>query len=162
MRADCDLDREHDGFLTEYVATRWYRAPEVLLSRKNYGFAVDMFSVGCILAEMFNGHVFLRGMTHLDQLDVIFRMVGSPSPQEIDAINSASVRDYVRSRPVYAPQDLSVAVPSAPADALDLLAKMLTRDPAQRISVDDALAHPFLDDFRDPEDEVCFLDYNHE
>uniref|UniRef100_A0A8C0PP60 mitogen-activated protein kinase n=1 Tax=Canis lupus familiaris TaxID=9615 RepID=A0A8C0PP60_CANLF len=74
-----DPEHDHTGFLTEYVATRWYRAPEIMLNSKGYTKSIDIWSVGCILAEMLSNGPIFPGKHYLDQLNHILGILGSPS-----------------------------------------------------------------------------------
>jgi mitogen-activated protein kinase 15 len=74
------LESEVDqAILTEYVATRWYRAPEILLGSTKYTKAVDMWSVGCILGEMINGKAIFPGTSTLNQIERVLEVIGRPS-----------------------------------------------------------------------------------
>ena len=72
--------------LTDYVATRWYRAPEILLGSNKYSKAVDMWSVGCILAELLMGKPVFPGTSTLNQLDRVMEVTGRPSKEDVDSI----------------------------------------------------------------------------
>lgn len=72
--------------LTEYVATRWYRAPEILLGSTKYSKAVDMWSVGCILGELINGKSIFPGNSTLNQIEKILELIGRPSQKDIESI----------------------------------------------------------------------------
>jgi mitogen-activated protein kinase 15 len=73
--------------LTDYVATRWYRAPEILLGSNKYTKGVDMWSLGCILAELLLGKPVFPGTSTLNQLDRVMEIIGRPSSDDIDAID---------------------------------------------------------------------------
>jgi len=75
-----------EPILTDYVATRWYRAPEILLGSNKYTKGVDMWSMGCILAELILGKPFFPGTSTLNQLDRVLEITGRPRPEDIDAI----------------------------------------------------------------------------
>jgi len=75
-----------DPVLTDYVATRWYRAPEILLGSNKYTKGVDMWSMGCILAELILGKPFFPGTSTLNQLDRVLEVTGRPRPEDIEAI----------------------------------------------------------------------------
>lgn len=170
VNADCELkicdfglargyssDPARDaGFLTEYVATRWYRAPEIMLSFRSYTKAIDVWSVGCILAELLGGKPFFKGHDYVNQLYRILNFLGTPSEETLSRIGSPRAQEYVRSLPFMPKIPFTQAFPDANPEALDLLEKMLTFDPADRITVDEALEHPYLRIWHEPTDEpVC-------
>lgn len=147
---DCDEDK---GKMTDYVATRWYRPPELLLETKDYGPAVDVWSVGCILAELLKRKPFLPGTDTKHQLDLIFDMFGTPSEEDIDIVPYPKLRKYLRSLPIKKPRDLHIILPKADPEAIDLIKKMTTFNPRNRITVEEALKHPYLKDLHYPDDE---------
>lgn len=133
------------GPLTEYVATRWYRAPEIMLCfRRGYGPSIDMWSVGCILAELLAGKPIFAGKDYVDQIARINNILGSPSKATIDKIGSDRARTYVESLPSMPAVPFSRLFPSASPQAVDLLSKMLCWDSEERITADEALQHPWL------------------
>ncbi|KAM4716290.1 mitogen-activated protein kinase 7 isoform 1-T2 [Anableps anableps] len=140
-------------FMTEYVATRWYRAPELLLSLNHYSLAIDMWSVGCIFAEMLGRKQLFPGKNYVHQLQLILSVLGTPPEGLIGAIRADRVRSYVQSLPSRTPVPLAKLYPQAEAPALDLLQAMLQFDPRERISVTEALEHPYLSKYHDPDDE---------
>uniref|UniRef100_A0A9J2PPM4 Mitogen-activated protein kinase n=1 Tax=Ascaris lumbricoides TaxID=6252 RepID=A0A9J2PPM4_ASCLU len=151
-----DPGHDHTGFLTEYVATRWYRAPEIMLNSKGYTKSIDVWSVGCILAEMLNNRPLFPGKHYLDQLNLILAVIGSPSQEDLQCIINEKARSYLLSLPHKVKQPWLRMYPSADPRALDLLDKMLTFNPSKRINIEDALAHPYLEQYYDPNDEpVC-------
>ena len=87
-----DPDHDHTGFLTEYVATRWYRAPEIMLNSKGYTKSIDIWSVGCILAEMLSNRPIFPGKHYIDQLNHILGILGSPSNEDQNCIINDKVR----------------------------------------------------------------------
>jgi serine/threonine protein kinase len=146
-----EIDSENE--MTDYVATRWYRAPELLMQWKEYSSAVDVWSVGCIFAELFLRKPLFPGKNYLDQLHLIMDVVGTPSAEEIEGIGSEKARIYIRQVPKRERRNLKKICPNASDDGLDLLSKMLQFSPAQRISVADALEHCYFAPMHDPEDE---------
>ncbi|XP_021172405.2 mitogen-activated protein kinase 7 [Fundulus heteroclitus] len=144
---------ESYSFMTEYVATRWYRAPELLLSLNHYSLAIDMWSVGCIFAEMLGRKQLFPGKHYPHQLQLILSVLGTPPESLIAAIRADRVRSYVQSLPSRTPVPLAKLYPQAEASALDLLRGMLQFDPRERISVTEALDHPYLSKYHDADDE---------
>uniref|UniRef100_A0A8C5MMP3 mitogen-activated protein kinase n=1 Tax=Leptobrachium leishanense TaxID=445787 RepID=A0A8C5MMP3_9ANUR len=148
-----DPDHDHTGFLTEYVATRWYRAPEIMLNSKGYTKSIDIWSVGCILAEMLSNRPIFPGKHYLDQLNHILGILGSPSQEDLNCIINLKARNYLLSLPHKNKVPWNRLFPNADPKALDLLDKMLTFNPHKRIEVEAALAHPYLEQYYDPSDE---------
>ncbi|XP_072523659.1 mitogen-activated protein kinase 7 isoform X2 [Salminus brasiliensis] len=147
---------ESRSFMTEYVATRWYRAPELMLSLHHYSLAIDLWSVGCIFAEMLGRRQLFPGKHYVHQLQLILSVLGTPPESIVGAIGAERVRSFVQSLPQRAPVPLSRLYPQAEPAALDLLAAMLRFDPRERISVCQALDHPYLAKYHDSDDEpVC-------
>ncbi|XP_041316484.1 mitogen-activated protein kinase 7-like [Pyrgilauda ruficollis] len=145
--------RHAKAFLTEYVATRWYRAPELLLSLHRYTRAIDMWSVGCIFAEMLGRRQLFPGRNYVHQLQLIMAVLGTPPPGVMAAIGAERVRAYVQSLPPRPPVPWESLFGDAEPAALALLGRMLRFDPRERVGVAEALRHPFLAKYHDPEDE---------
>ncbi|KAG1747352.1 kinase-like domain-containing protein [Suillus lakei] len=141
------------GFMTEYVATRWYRAPEIMLTFKQYTKAIDVWSVGCILAEMLSGKPLFPGRDYHHQLTLILDVLGTPTLDEFYAITTRRSRDYIRALPFRKRRPFAQIFPNANPLAVDFLTKTLTFDPKKRITVEEALAHPYLEAYHDPDDE---------
>ncbi|CAE6412148.1 extracellular signal-regulated kinase 1/2 [Rhizoctonia solani AG-1 IB] len=141
------------GFMTEYVATRWYRAPEIMLTFKQYTKAIDVWSVGCILAEMLSGKPLFPGRDYHHQLTLILDVLGTPTLDEFYAITTRRSRDYIRALPFRKRRPFAQLFPNASPLAVDFLTKSLTFDPKKRITVEDALCHPYLEAYHDPDDE---------
>ncbi|KAL1287362.1 MAPK15 [Ovibos moschatus] len=140
--------------LTEYVATRWYRAPEMLLSSSWYTPGVDMWSLGCILGEMLRGRPLFPGTSTLHQLELILEAILPPSKEDLLALSSGcniSVLQHLGSRPR---QTLDALLPpDTPPDALDLLSRLLVFAPHKRLSAAQALQHPYVQRFHCPAGE---------
>ncbi|CAE6493850.1 unnamed protein product [Rhizoctonia solani] len=140
-------------FMTEYVATRWYRAPEVMLTFKEYTRAIDIWSVGCVLAEMLSSKPLFPGRDYHHQLSLILEVLGTPSLDDFYAINSTRSREYIRALPFRKKKNLAQLFPNANPLAVDLMEKCLTFNPKRRIDVVQALAHPYLEPYHDENDE---------
>jgi mitogen-activated protein kinase 15 len=128
--------------LTDYVATRWYRAPEILLGSTKYTKGVDIWSVGCILGEMLGGKPTFPGTSTMNQLDRIVEVTGRPSAEDIESIKSPFAANMLESLPPSKPRFLSDMFPSASADALDLLRSCLKFNPSKRITAEQVNIFP--------------------
>ncbi|XP_022057978.1 mitogen-activated protein kinase 15 [Acanthochromis polyacanthus] len=140
--------------LTEYVATRWYRAPEILLGSARYTKGVDMWSLGCILGEMLLGKALFPGTSTINQIEKIMSAIPHPSPEDILAIKSeygSSVIQRMLLKPQVPLEDL--LQPSVPPDALDLLRGLLVFNPDKRLTAQQALQHPYVSRFHNPSKE---------
>ena len=168
--------------LTRHVVTRWYRAPELVLLQE-YGTAVDVWSAGCIFAELLgmqkenvqnyrdrvalfpgkscyplsDDHMDNEDKTSMfiehnkdqvDQLSVIFDVIGSPSDPDIEEIESPNIKNFLRKVEKQNPVDFKDMYPGADAKAIDLLRLMLQFSPRNRVTVEQALGHPFFQDVR--------------
>ncbi|XP_076161849.1 cyclin-dependent kinase 3 [Ptiloglossa arizonensis] len=127
---------------THEIVTLWYRAPEILLGTKLYSIAVDVWSLGCIFAEMATRRALFPGDSEIDQLFRIFRTLGTPDESMWPGVSQLT--DYTSIFPRWEPQCLDEVVPSFNSDAKDLLLKLLTYDPNQRITAKKALSHPYF------------------
>ncbi|XP_062994497.1 mitogen-activated protein kinase 7 isoform X2 [Elgaria multicarinata webbii] len=152
-RGLCTKPDEYKYFMTEYVATRWYRAPELMLSLHEYTQAIDMWSVGCIFAEMLGRKQLFPGKNYIHQLQLIITVLGTPPAKVVHSIGADRVRAYVQSLPSRQPVPWESLYQDADRKALALLSKMLRFDPRERISVGEALNYPFLAKYHDPDDE---------
>lgn len=169
--------------MTRHVVTRWYRAPELILLQDDYNEAIDVWSVGCIYAELLQ---MLEGTHHedrgplfpgsscyplspdrkhrsdlkfhtrgsTDQLNVIFDLLGTPSEADICTLQREDAKKHIRSCPRKEGRGVRARFPSAPPLSLDLLEKMLVFSPRERMNVAMALEHPLLAEIRDPAREI--------
>ena len=147
--------------------TRWYQAPESLLFCDNYTRAMDIWSVGCIFAEMLLRKPLFPGKDMRHELLLIFNLIGSPSLDDISAIPNPKARRHVTEMQKRPAQDFSALFLNASPLALDLLKKLLTFNPDKRITAEEALMHGYLQDLHDPDDEptaqpVTLFDFEYE
>ncbi|XP_063064551.1 mitogen-activated protein kinase 14A isoform X1 [Engraulis encrasicolus] len=150
---DFGLARQSDDEMTGYVATRWYRAPEIMLNWMHYSMTVDIWSVGCIMAELLTGRTLFPGTDHIDQLKLIMMLVGTPGPELLMKISSESARNYINSLPQMPKRNFADVFIGANPQAVDLLEKMLVLDTDKRITATEALAHPYFYQYHDADDE---------
>lgn len=122
--------------LTDYVATRWYRAPEILLGSNKYTKGVDMWSLGCILAELLLGKPAFPGTSTLNQLDRVMELIGRPSADDIEAVDCPLAMTMLESLPPTKPKKLRDVFPTASDDALDLLRNLLQFNPHKRLTAE--------------------------
>jgi len=147
------LQEDTNTVLTDYVATRWYRAPEILLGSTRYTKGVDMWSVGCIIGELLSGRPLFPGTSTMNQLDRIIDVSGKPAPQDIEAIRSPFASTILENLPPTNPKSLADLFPKASPIALDLLKRTLEFNPEKRITADEALKHPYVAQFHNEGDE---------
>jgi len=146
-------DDDGDAVFTDYIATRWYRAPEILLGSNKYSTAVDMWGAGCILGEILAGKPVFAGSSTIQQLELICGLVGKPnwgrpeceriSPYTHNMLNDLQIEATdAGTREAWVKH-----FPNATSPALDLLQQLLRFDPEQRISAEEALKHEYLKQF---------------
>lgn len=142
---------DSNPILTDYVATRLYRAPEILLGSTRYGKAVDMWSLGCIFGEMLGGKPVFQGSSTLNQLEKLCEVVGRPTPDEITSMQSPFAQTMLENINVKegAPARWADIYPKASADAVDLLEKLMQWDPAKRLTAREGMLHPYCKQFLD-------------
>ncbi|XP_034311681.1 cyclin-dependent kinase 1-like [Crassostrea angulata] len=127
---------------THEVVTLWYRAPEILLGSQRYSTPVDIWSVGCIFAEMMTKRPLFHGDSEIDQLFRIFRTLTTPTDETWPGVTS--LPDYKPTFPNWKTNQLASAVQRLDNTGLDLLQQMLIYDPANRISAKKALNHIYF------------------
>jgi len=166
VNANCDLkicdfglargvEDEQSGALTEYVVTRWYRAPEIMLACHEYSKAIDVWSVGCIFAELLARQALFPGEDYIAQLRLICDKMGRPLEDELDFVTSDRAKRFILSLPLKSGTPMKELFPAHPeeTDAHDLLRKMLDFHPSRRVTIDEALSHPFMASLHNAEDE---------
>lgn len=151
-----DAESQTNPILTDYVATRWYRAPEILLGSTKYGKAVDMWSLGCIFGEMLGGKPVFPGTSTLNQLEKICEVIGKPNEKEREAMKSAfaaTMLDSLTTQDGSEGKGWHSLYPNASETAIDLLKRLMQFDPAVRLSAQEGLKHPYCAQFHDMETE---------
>jgi serine/threonine protein kinase len=165
LNANCDLKicdfglarpTSENEFMTEYVVTRWYRAPELLLNSSDYTAAIDVWSVGCIFMELMNRKPLFPGKDHVHQMRLLTELLGTPTDSDLGFVKNDDARRYIRQLNPCPRQPLDKVFPHIHPLANNLIDKMLTFDPTKRITVEEALAHPYLARLHDLADEpIC-------
>lgn len=153
-RSVAQTDEGEAPIVSDYVATRWYRAPEILLGSKNYSKAVDIWSAGCILAELAIGKTLFAGKSTVNQIELIIELLGRPTEEEIESLNSPMAWNILSAINAKKRKSFTELFSCLGKEGLDLLRKMLAFNPFERITVEEAIEHPFLTKFHCEVDEI--------
>ncbi|KAJ8928919.1 hypothetical protein NQ314_018456 [Rhamnusium bicolor] len=147
---------DSDPTLTDYVATRWYRAPEILIANRRYTKGIDMWSLGCILAEMSVGKPVFPGTSTVNQVEKIMATIPTPTQEDVSqvcvsGVGSSMIKNAssVQKIPLQA-----ILGPGASSDALSLINQLLVFNPHKRLKADEALHHEYVSRFHDPDSEI--------
>ena len=159
VKSKFDLDK------TEYVVTRYYRAPEIMLNSRKYDSAVDIWSVGCTFFELIENQIlFKNAETYIELLSLMFQFLGTPDPSIIAQIENVHARKWILKQQARPARRISERLKrlEMPAEAKDLLDKCLTMDPEQRITAREALRHPYFQDLFEPgvDDHFMQVDFD--
>ncbi|KAF4150372.1 Protein kinase domain [Phytophthora infestans] len=151
------------SMMTEYVVTRWYRPPELMLAPNgSYDGAVDMWSVGCILGELVSRKPLFPGTDFMDQLTRVFQVLPVPEPEDRGYVIEKDALKFLSSLPAPIPGAFETKLGEAVGpQALDLLRRLLCFNPKERISADDALMHPFFEGVQEEWGEITALHLAH-
>ena len=149
------------NMVTEYVATRWYRAPEMILAAQKYGKPIDMWSVGCILYELLVGTPLLPGKSTKEMMKMMFGVTGFPDRKEYNEVkNECKIQhidyDDLLQEKIKKKKNILQMVSGSTHDevAIDLLLKLLVFNPKKRLTAEEALEHPYVADFHNLEEEI--------
>ncbi|CAF0792281.1 unnamed protein product [Didymodactylos carnosus] len=157
--ADFGLGRQFQlpmRMYTHEVITLWYRPPEILLGARKYSTSVDLWSIGCIYAEITHNRPLFPGECEIDQLFRIFRTLGTPDDKIWPGFSK--LPDHKNAFPKWTPQNMKCVLKEVNDDALDLLMQMLIYDPEKRIPAHKALEHIYLQNtqlIEPPKPEEC-------
>lgn len=136
---------------TEYISTRWYRAPECLLTNGYYGPEMDLWGAGCVMFEITSLYPLFPGVDEVDQATRIHKVLGSPSPEIIQKFKSKDVTNINLEFPVQKGIGIPKLIPHASPDCIDLIVKLLKYDASERITAREAMRHPYFRDVKEPE-----------
>ena len=165
VNANCDLkicdlglarmSDANDSIMTCYVVTRWYRAPELLLGNKHYDAAIDMWSVGCVMAELLARKPLFQGKDYVEMLKLQIAYIGNPVRQEQQHISEKAIK-FLSDRSMFPAArriNWKELFPKSSDQALDMLDKLLQFSPDARLTAEQALAHPYMHELHDVDDE---------
>ncbi|RZC38922.1 extracellular signal-regulated kinase 2 [Asbolus verrucosus] len=147
---------ETDPTLTDYVATRWYRAPEILIANRRYTKGIDMWSLGCILAEITAGKPIFPGSSTVNQVEKIMATIPTPSQEDINlvcvsGVGTSMIKNASSADKVPLHTILGKNVCKA---AISLINKLLVFNPNKRLTAEEALEHDYVSAFHDPDQEI--------
>lgn len=144
---DFGLARTCGPEMTDYVVTRWYRPPELLLVCDGYTPAIDMWAVGCLTYELFMRHPLFAGKDYVHQITLIADKLGTPSLDDLKRVQSAEARRFVLAMQPRTGVRWSDLMPGASPLLTDLVSKLLVYDPEKRLTAAQALRHPIFSEF---------------
>ncbi|GET91891.1 mitogen activated protein kinase, putative [Leishmania tarentolae] len=163
VNTNCDLkicdfglakeENDQGEYMTDYVTMRWYRAPELVMEDKDYSVQIDVWGIGCILGELLGSRPLFQGKDRVNQLDKIVDVIGTPSEEDISSVGSSAAQKYLKKKSHRPQPDWRQRYPKASPEALDMLRRMLVFNPKQRITVLQAMRHPFLEQLHDEADD---------
>ena len=130
-----------------YICSRYYRAPELIFSNTDYDSSIDIWSFGCVIAEMFLGKPLFQGDNSVDQLLQIIKILGTPDSEQLSFLNKNNTMNSYQF-PIVKPITLSKLLNGKPKEAINLLQKILVYEPHRRLSAYEIMAHPFFDELR--------------
>lgn len=131
--------------VSDYIATRWYRAPEILLGSQSYSKKVDMWSAGCILAEVLTEQVLFPGKSSLNQMELVIELLGWPKESDLFAMDIAYDNNVIDALSKKKNKSISEYFRGLETDAVDLVRKLLIYHPEKRISVEEVLEHKYFE-----------------
>ncbi|KAL7295323.1 hypothetical protein TKK_0011354 [Trichogramma kaykai] len=157
-RSVCQLNESDGEFgsdptLTDYVATRWYRAPEILIASKRYTKGIDMWSLGCILGEMLLGKPLFPGSSTINQVERIMATLPTPTEEDLLSISAGYGTSLLEKTPATPHKSLNDLLPGISNKALDLISNLIVFNPNQRLTAIEALEHPYVASFHVKENE---------
>ena len=148
--------KEENILLTEYVVTRYYRAPEVMLSSHHYTKKIDVWSVGCAFAELISKKFLFPGENYIAQIKLIIEVLGTQDIKDLDFISNSSAKNFVMQFQGIPKKDFNKILKSKNPNAVDLVEKMLVFNPEKRYSIKQCLNHPYLKNMREGIEDPVF------
>ena len=148
--------KEENVLLTEYVVTRYYRAPEVMLSSHHYTKKIDVWSVGCAFAELLSKKFLFPGDNYITQIKLIIEVLGTQDVNDLNFISNSSAKNFVMQFQNIPKKDFKQILKSDNPDAVDLVEKMLVFNPEKRYSIEQCLNHRYLKNMREGIEDPVF------
>ncbi|XP_015173006.1 PREDICTED: putative serine/threonine-protein kinase C05D10.2 isoform X2 [Polistes dominula] len=142
-----DGETGSDPTLTDYVATRWYRAPEILIASKRYTKGIDMWSLGCILGEMLLGKPLFPGSSTINQVERIMATLPAPTEEDLISVSAGYGTNLLEKSPSGPKRSLKDLLPETSKEALDLICNLIMFNPVHRLTAVEALEHPYVASF---------------
>ncbi|XP_017878843.1 mitogen-activated protein kinase 15 isoform X2 [Ceratina calcarata] len=142
-----DGEAGSDPTLTDYVATRWYRAPEILVASKRYTKGIDMWSLGCILGEMLLGKPLFPGSSTINQVERIMATLPPPTREDLISVSAGYGTNLLEKTPNGPRRSLTDLLPEVSEKALDLISNLIVFNPNHRFTAVEALEHPYVAHF---------------
>ena len=136
---------------TEYISTRWYRAPECLLTDGFYGPEMDLWGAGCVMFEITSLYPLFPGSNEVDQISRIHKVLGTPSEEILNKFRSKGASNISFDFPPQKAIGIPQLIPHATPDCIDLIVKMLKYDAVERITAREAMRHPYFKEARESE-----------
>ncbi|XP_055296591.1 mitogen-activated protein kinase 15-like [Sitodiplosis mosellana] len=151
-----DSNGNEETCLTDYVATRWYRAPEILIANKQYTKGIDMWSLGCILGEMCRGKPLFPGSCTINQIECILSALPLPTESDLKSVGNGfgSALLSQSSKSINSNPNMEELLADTPGDAKDLVRSLLVMDPTKRLTAKQALCHKYVEKFRNSTPEL--------
>jgi serine/threonine protein kinase len=140
---------------TEYISTRWYRAPECLLTDGYYGPEMDLWGAGCVMFEITSLYPLFPGSNEVDQINRIHKVLGTPNAESLAKFKSKGASHISFDFPAQKGVGIPQLVPHASADSIDLMVKLLKYDASERITAREAMRHPYFKDVREAEAKLA-------
>ena len=148
--------KEENILLTEYVVTRYYRAPEVMLSSHHYSKKIDVWSVGCAFVELLSKKFLFPGNNYIEQIKLIMNVLGTQDDKDLEFISNSSAKNFVKQFKNIPKKDFKNILKSENPLAVDLVEKMLVFNPEKRYSIEQCLQHPYLKNMREGIEDPVF------
>jgi mitogen-activated protein kinase 15 len=146
-------EQQRRPILTDYIATRWYRPPEIVFGTTHYTKAVDMWALGCLVGELLTGKPLFPGSSTVNQMERIIAAVGYPTPQDLEVMRSNHTESIMNSLSAITPKPIRAwLAPYNNPEATDLIVKLLAFNPERRLTAAQAMTHPYVAEFCSPDE----------